>query len=51
VPVSYADEHGKLDSWVHNQRCQHSRGELDPRRARRLQDLPGWTWNCFTDAQ
>jgi hypothetical protein len=49
VPVSYADEHGKLGSWVHNQRCQHGRGELDPERRRRLEDLPGWTWNCVTD--
>jgi hypothetical protein len=50
VPVSYADEHGKLGLWVHNQRCQHNRGELDPDRERRLQRLPGWTWHYFTDA-
>jgi hypothetical protein len=51
VPVSYADERGNLGSWMHNQRCQHNSGELDPGRDRRLQDLPGWTWNCITDAR
>jgi hypothetical protein len=51
VPVSCADERGNLGSWVHNQRCQHNSGELDPGRDRRLQDLPGWTWNCITDAR
>lgn len=49
VPVSYSDDRGKLGSWVHNQRCQYRRGELDPDRARRLRDLPGWSWNCLTD--
>jgi Helicase associated domain len=49
VPVSYADERGKLGTWVHNQRCQHGRGQLDTNRVRRLQALPGWTWNCLTD--
>lgn len=51
VPVSYADHRGKLGSWVHNQRSQRSRGELDAERERRLQELPGWRWNCLTDAR
>jgi Helicase associated domain len=51
VPVSYADERGKLGLWVHNQRCQYGRAELDPDRARRLQQLSGWTWNCSTEAR
>ncbi|MFC8316370.1 Helicase associated domain protein [Gordonia sp. NPDC057258] len=56
--AAYADEHANampaqshVDTdgnrpgvWAQTQRQHHSRGELDPARATRLESLPGWDW-------
>ena len=49
VPRSYIDDGYRLGTWVTMQRYGHARGILDPDRQRRLQDLPGWTWDAFAD--
>jgi hypothetical protein len=33
-----------VGNWSFNQRSAHARGKLDPSRAARLEELPGWTW-------
>jgi hypothetical protein len=44
VPTAYRDDDGyELGSWVHNQR--RSRGAGKDERVRRLEALPGWTWD------
>ena len=49
VPRSYTVDGYKLGSWVNNQRAFHSRDILDAERQRRLQELPGWTWDPKAD--
>jgi superfamily II DNA or RNA helicase len=45
---SYADADGyRLGSWVTTQRQHHARGRLEPDRVRRLEALPGWSWNTW----
>jgi hypothetical protein len=39
-----------LSSWVTNQRTRWAKGKMDPRRAERLEQLPGWTWRTVTAA-
>ena len=47
VPQSYMDDDGyRLGGWVGEQRTMHTEGTLDADRERRLQGLPGWTWNA-----
>jgi len=43
IAFSYTVDGFKLGSWVNTQRTNHARGTLDPERAQRLGDLPGWT--------
>lgn len=58
--VRYLDRHAKvpaytvintdgigLGAWVHTQRQLHSRGQLRPDRALRLNQLDAWTWDPF----
>jgi len=49
VPVSYAVDGFKLGGWVNVQRDNYAKGTLDADRQRRLQDLPGWTWDPRAD--
>ena len=49
VPQSYKTDSYKLGLWVTNQRGKYARGVLDAKRQRRLEDLPGWTWNTLSD--
>ena len=47
VPSAYTSYDGhRLGGWVSTQRSFHGRGILDVERARRLDELPGWTWNA-----
>ena len=48
VPQGYKTENGfRLGTWVRAQRTR--RDEMDPQRRRRLEQLPGWSWNTLTD--
>jgi superfamily II DNA or RNA helicase len=48
VPISYKAEDGyKLGRWVTNQRVTKDEMTLD--RRQRLEGLPGWSWNVFSD--
>jgi hypothetical protein len=48
VPLSYKAEDGyKLGRWVTNQRVTKDGMTLD--RRQRLEGLPGWSWNVFSD--
>ena len=49
VPTSYTVDGYQLGMWVSNQRSFYRRGTLDADRQRRLQDLPGWTWDARAD--
>ncbi|WP_243706792.1 DEAD/DEAH box helicase [Mycobacterium marinum] len=49
VPQSYKVDGYELGSWIGNQRQSYAVGRLDADRQRRLQDLPGWTWNVRAD--
>jgi len=49
VPVGFEANGFSLGAWVVNQRTRHSAGRLEPHRVRRLEALPGWTWNPFQD--
>jgi hypothetical protein len=49
VPKSYAIDDYPLGSWIGTQRSFQAKGKLDPDRRRRLQALPGWTWNPTAD--
>jgi hypothetical protein len=45
VQRRYKDEDGTpLGVWVMRQRKSFAHGALDPDRAHRLQELPGWRW-------
>lgn len=45
VPRSYTlPDGGRLGAWVVDQRNRFARGTLDPDRAQRFEELPGWTW-------
>ncbi|MCB0937696.1 MAG: Helicase associated domain protein, partial [Mycobacterium sp.] len=49
VPQPYTVDGYPLGTWVGAQRRFHSKGTLDPDRARRLQGIPGWTWDSRAD--
>ena len=49
VPQSYTVDGYQLGAWVDTQRTTHAKGTLDADRERRLQDLPGWTWDPYAD--
>ena len=49
VPQSRAVNGFKLGHWVSNQRSFRDKGRLDTDRERRLEDLPGWTWDPHAD--
>ncbi|MGC2377410.1 MAG: helicase associated domain-containing protein, partial [Mycobacterium sp.] len=47
VAQSYKDDEGyRLGGWVGEQRASYAKGGIDAERQRRLQELPGWTWNA-----
>lgn len=45
VPYSDKVDGINLGVWLSEQRSQYAKGTLDPSRQRRLERLPGWTWN------
>ena len=49
VPASYTVDGIPLGSWVIRQRYEYGKGNVDADRQRRLQDLPGWTWDIRAD--
>jgi superfamily II DNA or RNA helicase len=49
VPVSYRVDGYRLGAWVTMQRNFHAEGTLDADRERRLQEVPGWTWDPYAD--
>ncbi|RZL76623.1 MAG: hypothetical protein EOP32_28325 [Rhodococcus sp. (in: high G+C Gram-positive bacteria)] len=51
VPYAYTIDDHQLGSWVTAQRHKHAQGTLDTDRERRLQELPGWTWNASSSAE
>jgi hypothetical protein len=50
VPVDYAVGEYRLGSWVVTQRFLHGRGELSEERIKRLEALPGWSWDPVADS-
>jgi hypothetical protein len=48
VPQSYVADGYPLGSWVTVQRHKYAKGTLDPERRRRLDNLPGWSWDART---
>jgi hypothetical protein len=47
VAQSNKDDEGyRLGGWVGEQRASYAKGAIDAERQRRLQELPGWTWNA-----
>jgi len=48
-PSSYTIGGHQLGWWVNTQRVSHGKGTLDADRERRLQDVPGWTWDIKAD--
>jgi hypothetical protein len=49
VPSSYVIDGFRLGEWATGQRSLHAKGDLAADRARRLQELPDWTWNTRAD--
>ncbi len=48
VPKEYKTEDGyRLGGWVGAQRT--NKDKMDPERRRRLEELPGWSWEFLTD--
>lgn len=44
-PQAYRDGESKLGTWVHSQRTKFRNGSLNAENIKRLESLPGWTWN------
>ena len=52
VPEGYRDDDGfKLGHWVRKQRARRRNGELSDERVRRLESVPGWTWDARQPAR
>ena len=49
VPVSYTIDGYKLGEWVNTQRDFRVKGRLDADRQRRLEGVPGWSWDPRAD--
>ena len=49
VPFTYTVDGYKLGAWINTQRSNRANGTLDTDRERRLQELPGWTWDARAD--
>ena len=49
VPQSYTVDGYRLGGWVGEQRTNYTEGTLKADRQRRLEDLPGWTWDRQAD--
>lgn len=49
VPRSYIIDGYNLGAWVKKQRARFDRGLLEADRVRRLEELPGWSWDPFND--
>jgi Helicase associated domain len=49
VPRSCIVDGYRLGAWVNKQRNDHSKGTLDTERERRLDEVPGWSWNTIDD--
>jgi superfamily II DNA or RNA helicase len=47
VPQPYTVDGYRLGAWVITQRGNYAKGTLDPDRARRLGELPGWAWDVI----
>jgi hypothetical protein len=45
VPDNWCEDGFELGHWVRNQVASHRRGTLNRERGRRLESLPGWTWD------
>jgi Helicase associated domain len=48
-PASCTVADPRVDMWVRLQRTYHRKGILDADRERRLEEVPGWTWDPFAD--
>lgn len=49
VPQQHVVDGWKLGLWVSNQRARYDRGVMDPDCARRLEEIPGWSWDTHVD--
>ena len=50
VPRNYKTENGyRLGFWVHTHRKTKEKEKMDPPRRRRLEAVPGWSWEIFSD--
>jgi hypothetical protein len=49
VPHGHVEGDTPLDRWVVVQRREHAQGRMPPERAARLEALPGWSWDPFSE--
>jgi superfamily II DNA or RNA helicase len=49
VPVDHVEDGYRLGQWVRAQRAASTGSTLAQERVRRLEALPGWTWDPFAD--
>ena len=49
VPARYMFDGYPLGSWVGVQRISHQKGKLEAERVRRLEGVPGWSWDPYAD--
>jgi len=50
VPRNYKTDNGyRLGFWVHTHRKTKEKEKMDPPRRRRLEAVPGWSWEIFSD--